>query len=114
MAPSIDASRWAGLEIDVFGNDESYNLRLRTPRRGPPLAILPSQLWSQRRNGKTPRLPFAEFEAHRIDTTARHIPHSPHLAIVAIGRAFHADIADRGRSASTPDQAALSASMSPA
>ncbi len=91
---SIDASRWAGLEIDVIGNDESYNLHLRTAD-----VTRPSQSYrhsfiaaSERR---TLRLPFAEFQAHRLDvpldlTTLRRI------GIVAIGRAFHADIAIAG------------------
>ena len=91
---SIDASRWAGLEIDVIGNGESYNLHLRTadvvrPWQSYRHSFVAASEW------RTLRLPFEEFEAHRIDapldtSTLRRI------GIVAIGRAFHADVAIGG------------------
>lgn len=91
---SIDASRWAGLEIDVIGNGESYNLHLRTadvvrPWQSYRHSFVAAPEW------RTLPVPFAEFEAHRIDapldlSTLRRI------GIVAIGRAFHADIAIGG------------------
>ena len=90
----IHASRWAGIEIDVIGNHETYNLHLRTadvarPWQSYRQSFVPTPEW------QTVRLPFSEFEAHRIDapldlTTLRRI------GIVAIGRAFHADIAIAG------------------
>jgi len=91
---SIDASRWAGLEIDVIGNDESYNLHLRTadvvrPWQSYRQSFVPTQEW------QTVRLAFSDFDAHRIDA-----PLDPstlrRIGIVAIGRAFHADIAIAG------------------
>lgn len=91
---SVDASRWAGLEIDVIGNGESYNLHLRTsdvvrPWQSYRHSFIAAPEW------RTLWLPFAGFEAHRIDapldlSTLRRI------GIVAIGRAFHADIAIGG------------------
>ena len=88
---SIDARQWAGIEIDVIGNDESYNLHLRTadvirPWQSYRQSFVPTPEW------QTVRLPFSGFNAHRIDapldlSTLRRI------GIVAIGRAFHADIA---------------------
>jgi hypothetical protein len=88
---SIDASQWAGIEIDVTGNDESYNLHLRTadvarPWQSYRQSFIATPEW------RTLRLPFAEFEPHRIDapldlSTLRRI------GIVAIGSTFHADIA---------------------
>jgi len=92
--PSIDASRWAGLEIDVIGNGESYNLHLRTAD-----VVRPWQSYRQSfvaaPEWQTLRLPFADFEAHRVDA-----PLDPstlrRIGIVAIGRAFHADIAIGG------------------
>ena len=91
---SIDASRWAGLEIDVIGNGESYNLHLRTAD-----VVRPWQSYRQSfvaaPEWQTLRLPFADFEAHRVDA-----PLDPstlrRIGIVAIGRAFHADIAIGG------------------
>ena len=91
---SIDARQWAGIEIDVIGNDESYNLHLRTadvtrPWQSYRRSFVPTPEWQMI------RLPFFEFEAHRIDapldlSTLRRI------GIVAIARAFHADIAIAG------------------
>ena len=76
---SIDASRWSGLEIDVMVRPwQSYRH-----------SFVAASEW------RTLRLPFEEFEAHRIDapldtSTLRRI------GIVAIGRAFHADVAIGG------------------
>jgi len=91
---TVDASRWAGLEIDVIGNGESYNLHLRTadvvrPWQSYRQSFVAAPQW------QTLRMPFAEFEAHRVDA-----PLNPstlrRIGIVAIGRAFHADIAISG------------------
>ena len=85
---------------------ESYNLHLRTAD-----VIRPWQSYRQsfvaKPEWQTVRLPFAGFKAHRIDApldlrTLRRI------GIVAIGRAFHADIAIAAF-ASLADQAASSA-----
>lgn len=90
----IDASRWAGIELDLIGNDESYNLHLRTADVTRPWQSY-RQSFIARPEWQTLRLPFADFEAHRIDalldlSTLRRI------GIVAIGRAFHTDIAIGG------------------
>ena len=90
----IDASRWAGIELDLIGNDESYNLHLRTADVARPWQSY-RQSFIARPEWQTLRLPFADFEAHRIDapldlSTLRRI------GVVAIGRAFHADIAIGG------------------
>jgi hypothetical protein len=91
---AVDASNWAGIEIDVIGNDETYNLHLRTADVARPWQSY-RQSFFARPEWRTVRLPLAEFEAHRIDapldlSTIRRI------GIVAIGRAFHADIAISG------------------
>jgi hypothetical protein len=91
---AFDARAWTGIEVDVVGNDEVYNLHLRTAD-----VVRPWQ--SYRRSFRasdhwvTHRLPFAAFEAHRLDapldlTTLRRI------GFVAIGRAFEADLAIGG------------------
>ena len=90
----IDARSWAGIELDACGNGETYNLHLRTadivrPWQSYRSSFVASAKW------QTHRLPFAEFEAHRIDApldlgTLRRI------GIVAIGRAFNADLAISG------------------
>ena len=86
----LDASAYDGVELEVFGNDEDYNLHLKT-----------SAIWlpwqSYRAGFRAPpewrriRLPFAEFEPYRIGK-----PLDPgrleRIGLVAIGRAFDADV----------------------
>lgn len=87
----LDASGWDGIALDVVGNDETYNLHLRTSD-----VVRPWQ--SYRASFRAPAawttvdLPFAAFVAHRLEAPfdARHLRR---LGIVAIGRAFTADVA---------------------
>lgn len=91
---AIDVSSFQGIEIDVIGNGERYNLHLRTtdltrPWQSYRQSFVAGASWTTR------RLPFSGFETHRTDapldlTTLRRI------GIVAIGRAFEADIAIGG------------------
>ena len=91
---SIDASNLQGIEIDILGNGEEYNLHLRTndvrrPWQSYRQSFIAPKKWS------TARFSFADFSPYRIDapldlTTLRRI------GIVAIGRAFSADIAVGG------------------
>ncbi len=90
----VDARGWRGIALDAIGNGASYNLHLRTADTERP--------WQSWRCSFTPgaewrsfRLPFDEFVAHRIAApldTAR----LRRIGIVAIGRAFAADIAVAG------------------
>ena len=87
---AIDAGHWAGIEIDVIGNGERYNLHLRTadvvrPWQSYRRSFVAAPDW------RTLRLPFAEFEPHRIDAPLD-LSMLRRIGIVAIGRAFHADI----------------------
>jgi hypothetical protein len=85
----VDARQWAGIEIDVFGNGESYNLHLRTTD-----VIRPWQSWRAEfiatPEWRTIRLPFTAFAPHRIDAPLD-LARLRRLGIVAIGRAFTAD-----------------------
>jgi hypothetical protein len=91
---AIDANAWRGVEIDVTGNGETYNLHLRTadivrPWQSYRSSFVAGDQW------QTHRLHFARFQAHRVETpldlrTLRRI------GIVAIGRAFEADLAIGG------------------
>jgi hypothetical protein len=87
----VDARRWTGIEIDVFGNGERYNLHLRTADVVRPWQsyradfVAPAE-WS------TVRLPFRRFEPHRIEAPLD-LSALRRLGIVAIGRAFEADVA---------------------
>jgi hypothetical protein len=91
---NVDASDWRGVEIDVHGNGEEYALHLRTAG-----LMLPWQSYRQSFKAEprwqTLRLRFANFAPYRTDTpldlrTLRRI------GVVAIGRAFHADLAVGG------------------
>lgn len=86
----FDASAFTGIEIDVTGNSELYNLHVRTSDLNRPWqsyrhSLTVGDAWT------THRLPFARFEAYRTQ-----IKFNPaklrRVGIVAIGRAFEADI----------------------
>ncbi|WP_295392752.1 CIA30 family protein [uncultured Thiodictyon sp.] len=86
----LDARGWSGIELVVRGNDETYNLHLRT--------VDTRIVWQSYRASfragpqwETVRLPFADFTPYRIDrpldlSTLRR------LGLVAIGRAMAADL----------------------
>ncbi len=87
---ALDASRFKGLRLIVRGNDESYNVHLRTPATRLP--------WQSYRTSFVARsqwhpvsLPFDEFRPYRL---REHLDLSrlKRLGLVAIGRAFHADL----------------------
>lgn len=88
--PAFDASVYTGVFLDAWGNDETYNLHLRTP-----------QLWlpwqSFRHTFKSSPswqrfyLPFNEFTPYKTQAVLK--PNRlKTLAIVAIGRAFTAEV----------------------
>ncbi len=86
----LDASAYAGIKLNVFGNNEYYNIHLRT-----------TDLWmpwqSYRFSFKaTPdwqivHVPFADFEAYRT-TTKFHKDKLKRIGLVGIGRDFKADL----------------------
>ena len=87
----LDAGAWAGIALEVRGNAEDYGLHLRTDA-----VTRPWQSWRQGFTAtpewRTLRLPFDGFAPHRIDApldTGR----LRRLGLVAIGRAFEADLA---------------------
>lgn len=89
-----DLSGWSGIEIDVYGNGEPYEARLRTDAL--------TQSWQSYRQGfaappewRTVRLPFAGFAPHRTDLPLD-LARVRRLGIVAIGREFAADLAIGG------------------
>lgn len=89
-ATPLDASRYRGVSIEVCGNNETYNLHLRTADT--------NIVWQSYRasftvspDWETLRLPFAVFQPHRIDTPLD-VRRLKRLGLVAIGRAFAADL----------------------
>ena len=90
----FDAGGFAGIEIDVLGNGERYDLRLRTvdltrPWQSYRVDFTAPEDWVTR------RFAFADFEEHRTD-----VPFDPaglrRLGIVAIGHEFAAEVAVAG------------------
>jgi hypothetical protein len=87
----MDASGYSGLQLDVLGNGETYNIHLRTgdvtrPWQSYRLSFTAHEAWTAL------ELPFADFSAHRL-TTALDLRSLKRIGIVAIGKAFHADVA---------------------
>lgn len=87
----IDASAWRGIEIDVLGNGATYNLHLRSADTQRPWQSYRASFRADP-HWQTHRLAFADFHPHRIDT-ALDLRRLRRLGLVAIGRAFEADLA---------------------
>ena len=88
---AVDASAWTGIEAEVRGNGERYNLHLRSadvvrPWQSYRAEVLAAPEW------RTLHLPFTAFAPHRI-AAPLDLRRLRRLGLVAIGRAFTADIA---------------------
>ncbi len=87
---SIDGSGFIGVRLVVRGNGEQYSVHLRTPDN--------VRSWQSYRahftaepDLKTVSIPFSSFKPHRIDTPLD-IKRLRRIGLVAIGRAFRADL----------------------
>jgi hypothetical protein len=86
----MDASPFAGIRLLVYGNRERYSMHLRTTD-----VVRPWQ--SYRAHFEAPpkwrevRLPFENFMPHRIEA-ALDLTRLRRIGLVAIGRAFFADL----------------------
>jgi Complex I intermediate-associated protein 30 (CIA30) len=89
-ANALDASGYRGVLLEVYGNAEEYNVHLRTED-----VWLPWQSWRASFEAlagwHSVRLPFAEFTGYRIGSPLS-LGHLERIGIVAIGRAFKADL----------------------
>ncbi len=90
----FDASNYEGIEIDVFGNDEEYDIRLRTsdltrPWQSYRAVLVARPEWS------TTRLSFSEFVPHKtaIPLDVRRLRR---IGVLGIGREYDADISVYG------------------
>jgi hypothetical protein len=91
---AVDVSRWAGIVMDMCGPPEEYNLHLRTsditrPWQSYRIGFRSGSEWQQI------TLPFAGFTPHRTDAPLD-LRRLRRIGLVAIGRAFRADLAVRG------------------
>jgi len=88
---TLDASGHAGVRLVVRGNGEHYGVHLRTPDN-----VRPWQSYRARFTAgadvRTIELPFDVFEPHRLEAPLD-IGRLRRIGLVAIGRAFRADLA---------------------
>lgn len=87
---SFDASAYTGIELEVAGNSERYNLHLRTtslwlPWQSYRASFEATPEWT------TVRIPFTELEAYRTSRAFRQ-DRLERIGLVAIGREFQADL----------------------
>lgn len=90
----VDASAWTGIELDVIGNDEDYGVHLRTDAVERPWQSY-RQSFRAGASWRTVQLAFADFVPHRIEVPLD-IRRLRRIGLVAIGRAFAADLAVGG------------------
>jgi hypothetical protein len=86
----FDASAYAGIELDVLGNGQQYNLHLRTADtrivwQSYRASFIAAPTWT------TLRLPFSEFVPYRT-SAALNLARLRRLGVVAIGREMQADV----------------------
>lgn len=90
----VDASAWTGIELDVIGNDEDYGVHLRTDAVERPWQSY-RQSFRAGASWRTVQLAFADFVPHRVEVPLD-VRRLRRIGLVAIGRAFAADLAVGG------------------
>lgn len=88
---TFDASGYAGLRMIVRGNGEQYSVHLRTPDNLRPWQSYRAKFIAGS-NWETVDLPFTSFVPHRLETPLD-VTRLRRIGLVAIGRAFWADLA---------------------
>ena len=90
----FDASKYEGIEIDVSGNEEEYDIRLRTsdltrPWQSYRALFIAGPEWS------TTRVRFSEFVPHKtgIPLDVRCLRR---IGVLGIGREYYADVSVSG------------------
>ncbi|MDH3229049.1 MAG: CIA30 family protein [Alphaproteobacteria bacterium] len=88
---TLDASEYNGLRLVARGNGERYSVHLRTPDTVRPWQSYRAH-FTAGPEWEVTNLPFAAFMPHRLDA-ALDIARLRRIGLVAIGRAFFADLA---------------------
>lgn len=88
---AFDTSDWSAVEVDVLGNGEEYDFRLRTsdldrPWQSYRTSFVAPHHWT------TIRIPFGDFKPHKTDIPLD-VTRIRRMGVLAIGRVFSADIA---------------------
>ena len=91
---AVDVSAWQGIDLDVFGNGESYAAHLRTADLSRPWQSY-RQSFKADPKWRTIELPFKDFVSHRTDVPFN-ASRLKRIGIVAIGRPFVADVSVGG------------------
>ena len=87
---AADASAYRGIVMDVYGNDEAYNLHLRSDDLWLPWQSYRATFQAPA-HWQTVQLPCAEFTPYKT-RKALDVTEVERIGVVAIGRAFHADL----------------------
>ena len=87
---AADASAYTGIVIDVYGNNEAYNLHLRTDDLWLPWQSY-RETFQAPASWQTVQLPFAEFSPYKTKK-ALDLSGLERIGVLAIGRAFTADL----------------------
>lgn len=87
---TFDASAFTGIEIDVWGNNESYNLHLRTknlwfPWQAYRASFIATPQW------QTMKIPFTEFKGYKTSKRLN-LRKFKRIGLVAIGKDYQADV----------------------
>ncbi len=88
---TLDASALRGIQLVARGNSERYSLHLRTADTKRPWQSYRARFVAST-DWRMIELPFTDFMPHRLDT-ALNLKRLRRLGLVAIGRAFSADLA---------------------
>ena len=87
---AADASAYTGIVMDVYGNNEAYNLHLRTDDLWLPWQSYRATFQAPA-SWQTVQLPFAEFSPYKTKK-ALDLSELERIGVLAIGRAFTADL----------------------
>ena len=88
---AMDASDFSGLEIDVYGNGETYDLRLRTTALTRPWQSFRTDFTAPP-TWTTVRIPFSNIVPNKTDA-AFDAKDLRRIGILAVGRTMMADVA---------------------
>jgi len=87
---TLDASDYAGVRLIVRGNGERYSMHLRTPDNMRPWQSYRAQ-FTAGEDWASVELPFEDFAPYRLQAPLD-VTRLRRIGLVAIGRAFHADL----------------------
>lgn len=90
----LEARKWIGLEMDVSGNGERYDIRLRTHQLTRPWQSFRTE-FTALPEWQTLRIPFDTFTSHKTDAIFDQAQ-LRRIGILAIGREFKALVAVAG------------------